>query len=75
MAAVGQAAPQNTVNAVKVREKESIVFLLEHQYFVFHFSDDEGDLDYYQRKETGLGLEMEEMGRLVADNGIQQQET
>merc|ERR1712110_179802 len=34
--------------------------------------DDEGDSDYYQRKETSQ--EMEERGRLIADNGIQQQE-
>ena len=71
-AAVQAAVPQKTVNVVKVREKESIVLLLEHQYFVFHFSDDEGDSDYYQKKETDL--EMGERGRLVADNGIQQQE-
>ena len=38
MAAVVQAAvPQNTVNVGKVREKESMLLLLEHQYFVFHF--------------------------------------
>ena len=67
-AAVQATVPQNTVNAVKVREKESIMFLLEHQYFVFHFLGG----NYYQGKE--IGLEMEERGRLVADNGIQQQE-
>ena len=48
------------------------MFLLEHQYFVFHFLGDEGDSDYYHREETGL--EMREREQLVAENDIQQQE-
>ena len=61
------AVAQNAVIAVKVRLKE----LLEHSFLVHHFSDDQGDSDYYQRKESSQ--EMEERGQ-VADNDVQQQE-
>ena len=61
------AVAQHAAIAVTVRSKE----LLEHSFLAHNFLDDQGDSDYYQRKEPSQ--EMEERGQ-VADNDVQQQE-
>ena len=48
---------QHAVTAVKVSQKK----LNRTSKIFFHILDDQGDSDYYQRKETGQ--EMEEKGR------------
>ena len=39
--------------------------------FHFYFLDDQGDSDFYQRKEPGMEMEEKEE---AADNDVQQQE-
>ena len=67
------AAAQNAAIAIKVRLLKELLELNSNTYLVSHFLllDDQGNSDYYQRKE--LNLEMEEKDK-AADNVVEQQE-
>ena len=67
------AAAQNAAIAIKVRLLKELLELNSNTYLVSHFllSDDQGNSDYYERKEPNLEMQEREE---AADNVVEQQE-